>query len=268
MKQRTFKNFLHVLLFGSLLAMSCSKENEPVQSSQADKQRTAATEQTAYSLTPQTVGITAQSVYGDIGNVKQYLQYLPSSYNYNLKTSYKWALVIFLHGIGEIGTDVNVLRNVALPKVVMGKPFVMLAPQCTSGWWNPSVLQKFLKQMITKYDIDTNRICVTGISMGGFGAWDWSLQYPKQFASVVPICGGGTVSMACNLKYVPVWAFHNADDPTVSVWNSRDMVKAIRSCGGTLVKYTENPTGGHNAWTKAYADSSLYTWILKQRKRN
>lgn len=267
MKKRTFKNFFHVLLFGSLLAMSCSRENEPAPSSQAGEQRSAAaTEVTAFAFTPQTLGITARTVSGDIGNIKQYLQYIPSTYNQ--KPTYKWPLVISLHGIGECGNDLNKVRYVGLPKVVIGKQFVMLAPQCTTGWWNTSVLQKFLKQVITKYNIDTNRICVTGLSMGGFGTWDWSARYPKQFASAVPICGGGTKSLACNLKYVPVWAFHNANDPTVSVWNSRDMVKAIRACGGTLVKYTENPTGGHNAWTKAYADTALYSWILKQRKRN
>lgn len=262
MKNGTFKNFIHVLLFGSLLAVSCSKENEPAPSSQANSQRSAVTEQAALAFTPQTVGITARSVSGDIGNIKQYLLYIPSTYNQ--KPSYKWPLIIFLHGIGEIGTDVNKLRYVALPKVITGKPFIMLAPQCTSGWWNTSTLQKFLRQVITKYNIDTNRICLTGLSMGGYGTWDWSARYPKQFASAVPICGGGTTSLACNLKYVPVWAFHNTYDPTVSVQQSRNMVNAIKACGGRLVKYTEYPVRAHNAWTRAYADTALYSWMLKQ----
>jgi predicted peptidase len=126
------------------------------------------------------------------------------------------------------------------------------------------VLQKFLQQVKTKYNIDTNRICVTGLSMGAYATWDWSLRYPKQFSSVVPICGGGTPSLACNLKYTPVWAFHNTYDPTVNVQNTRDMVNAIKACGGKLVKYTEYPLRAHNAWTKAYADTALYTWMLKQ----
>lgn len=262
MKKGTFKNFIHVLLFGSLLLTSCSKENEPAPSPQAGKERSASTELTALAFTPQTVGITARTVSGNIGNIKQYLQYIPSVYNQ--RPNYKWAVIIFLHGVGEVGTDINKLRNVALPKVIMGKPFVMLAPQCTTGWWSTSVLQKFLQQVKTKYNIDTNRICVTGLSMGAYGAWDWSANYPRQFSSVVPICGGGTTSLACNLKNVPVWAFHNTYDPTVSVEQSRAMVNAIKACGGKLVKLTEYPLRAHNAWTKAYADTALYNWMLKQ----
>lgn len=262
MRKRTFKNFIHVLLFGSLLMMACSKENEPAVSSQASEESSTTTEQTAAAFIPQTLGITAKTVSGNIGNVKQYLQYIPATYNQ--KQTYKWPLVIFLHGIGEIGANVNVLKNVGLVKVVAGKQFIMLAPQCTSSWWNSNVLQKFLQQVIKQYNVDPTRIYLTGLSMGGYGAWDWSEHYPQQFAAVVPICGGGTTSLACSLKNVPVWAFHNADDPTVNVQNSRDIVKAIKACGGKLIKYTENATGGHNAWTKAYADPALYTWLLKQ----
>jgi len=261
MKKRVFKNFIHVLLFGSLLVMACSKKNEPA-TSPVKEEEDPATEQPADVFTPQTPGITAQTVSGNIGNVKEYLQYIPDTYNE--KKTYKWPLVIFLHGIGEIGTDVNVLKNVGLVKVAKGKQFVIVAPQCTSSWWNTNVLQDLFKEVVKKYHVDTNRIYLTGMSMGGYGSWDWSEHYPQQFAAVVPICGAGTVNMACNLKNVPVWAFHNADDPTVNVQNSRDMVNAIKACGGTLIKYTENPGGGHNAWTKAYADSTLYDWMLKQ----
>jgi predicted peptidase len=210
------------------------------------------------------LGISTKKVSGSIGNIKDYLLYVPDTYNSN-KTK-KWPLVIFLHGIGEIGTNVNELKNVGLPKVVKGKQFVMLAPQCTANWWNSDVLQKFLNQVKTLYNIDINRIYLTGLSMGGYGAWDWSEHQPTQFAAVVPICGGGTTSLACSLKNKPVWAFHNANDPTVNVKNSRDMVKAIKACGGKLIKYTENSTGGHDAWTKAYANSALYTWMLAQKK--
>lgn len=261
MKKRVFKSFIHVLLFGSLLVVACSKDHQAAPP-KTNEEEDPSTEQPADVFTPRTPGVTAQAVSGDIGNIKTYLQYIPDTYND--KKTYKWPLVIFLHGIGEIGTDVNVLKNVGLVRVVKGKQFVMLAPQCTASWWNSNVLQEFLKQAIEKYHVDTTRIYLTGLSMGGYGAWDWSEHYPQQFAAVVPICGGGTVGLACNLKNVPIWAFHNADDPTVNVQNSRDMVNAIKACGGKLIRYTENPTGGHNAWTKAYADSALYEWMLKQ----
>ncbi len=111
------------------------------------------------------------------------------------------------------------------------------------------------------YRVDPSRIYLTGLSMGGFGSWDWIVYKPAHFAAVVPICGGGTPSKACLLKDKPVWAIHNADDPTVNVQSSRDMVNAIIACGGKLLKYTENPTGGHDAWTKAYNDPALYAWL-------
>jgi len=262
MKKNVIKKFAHILLIGSLAVTACSKSRDAVQP--AEEEDKPGTEQPAEDVfTPQTPGITARQVPGpSIGNVKDYLLYIPDTYNE--EKSYKWPLVIFLHGIGEMGTDVNRLKNVGLPRVVKGKPFVMLAPQCTSGWWNSNVLQQFLDRVMAEYHIDSSRVYLTGLSMGGYGAWDWSEHYPQQFAAVVPICGGGTVSLACNLKNMPVWAFHNADDPTVNVSNSRDMVAAIKACGGTLIKYTENATGGHDAWTKAYASEELYEWMLKQ----
>ncbi|WP_341834682.1 hypothetical protein WJU16_17150 [Chitinophaga pollutisoli] len=121
-------------------------------------------------------------------------------------------------------------------------------------------------QVLKDYNVDSSRIYLTGLSMGGYGTWSWVLNKPERFAAVVPICGEGTPSKACVLKSKPVWVFHNADDPTVPVKGSRDMVNAIRNCGGTLVKYTENATGGHNAWTKAYSDPALYTWLNQQKK--
>lgn len=242
--------------------MSCSKE-EQVTPAKTDETETPATEAI---FTPRTLGLTAQKVSGNLGNIKNYWVYIPDSYN-TKKSTVQWPLVIFLHGIGEMGTDINKVKNVGLPKVVAGKQFIMLAPQCTGGWWNSETLENFLKEVIKKYNVDGTRIYVTGLSMGGYGAWDWAQLYPQQFAAVVPICGGGSVSKASRLVNKPVWAFHNADDRTVSVQNSRDMVKAIRAAGGKLVKYTENPTGGHNAWTKAYADPALYTWMLAQKNK-
>lgn len=217
------------------------------------------------SFPTETLGLSTEKVTGDVGNINpEYVLYVPDTYNSD-KTK-KWPLVIFLHGVGEMGTDINKVKNVGLCKVVKGKQFVMVAPQCTRWWWNTDALQQFFKQIITKYHVDPSRVYLTGLSMGGFQTWVWGEYYPEQFAAIAPICGGGEVDKACSLKNMPVWAFHNADDPTVSVNNSRDMVNAIKACGSTLLKYTEYPTGGHDAWTKTYADADLYTWLLQQHK--
>jgi len=261
------KNLHHVLTIAALFAVaSCSKQEDqsidPIKTG-SESSVTASTAEFYWAQTPVN-SLINKTLTANVGNVsKNYVLYVPQTYNANYN---KWPLVIFLHGIGEMGTDINKVRGVGLCQVVKGKQFVMVAPQCLSGWWNTAALDQFLSQIIPKFHIDPKRIYLTGMSMGGYGTWDWAETYPARFAAVVPICGGGNLSKACNLKTMPVWAFHNADDPTVSVNNSRDMVKAIKACGSTVIKYTENATGGHNAWTKAYADPNLYTWMLAKHK--
>jgi predicted peptidase len=261
------KNLSHVLVIAALAATSCSKEEdasiEPLNKGSETAVTSSSTWEFYWAQTPVN-SLISKTLPANVGNVsKNYVLYVPSTYNNNYN---KWPLVIFLHGIGEMGTDLNKVKSVGLCRVVKGKQFVMVAPQCLSGWWNTSSLNEFLKQIIPKFHVDPKRIYLTGLSMGGYGTWDWAENYASQFAAIVPISGGGDVNKACNLKTMPIWAFHNANDPTVSVTNSRDMVKAIKACGSTKIKYTENATGGHDAWTKAYADPNLYTWLLAQHK--
>lgn len=264
MKRRAINTFIYVLLIvvlGNIVA--CSKKNESavpggnVTDTIPDSPREDV-------FTPQTPGTTVQTADYKQGNIDEYLLYIPDAYN-EMKT-YKWPVVIFLHGVEEIGNDIDVIRKMGLPKVVKGKQFVMIAPQCTAVWWNTDVLQQLYKEVLTKYHVDSSRIYLTGLSMGGFGTWNWAQASPEKFAAIVPICGIGTPLQACVLKQMPVWAFHNADDPIVTVAGSRDMVNALQACGSSLVKYTESPTGGHDAWTKAYADTALYSWMLKQHQ--
>ncbi len=240
-----------------LALFSCSKKSEPA----PDKQPTPPPHEDVFP--PQTPGITAHKLDNPSWNISNYLLYIPDGYNE--RKDYKWPVVIFLHGIGEIGNNVEVLRNVGLPKVVAGKPFVMVAPQCLSTWWNRDALNSFYKEVIGKYHTDSTRVYLTGLSMGGFATWDWAVFNPEKFAAIVPICGVGDPAMMEKLKSMPVWAFHCADDPTVNVSGSRNAVNALKALGGN-VQYTEYPTGGHDAWTRAYATPDLYTWLLKQHQ--
>ncbi|PUZ29200.1 phospholipase [Chitinophaga parva] len=208
-------------------------------------------------------GVSIITMPQPVGNMSQYLQYIPAGYND--KKTYKWPLVFFLHGVGEMGYDASILKSVGLCKVAPGKPFIVIAPQAHANWWNNDALVQFYQQIIKQYHVDTSRIYLTGLSMGGYGTWTLAISHPKWFAALVPISGGGDSSQVKVLKNVPVWDFHNADDPTVAVQNSRMMVAALKAAGGN-VQYTENPTGGHDAWTKAYASADLYTWMLAQKK--
>ncbi|WP_145664568.1 carboxylesterase family protein [Chitinophaga polysaccharea] len=254
MKKRIIKilNYIIVLSISALISCKKTETAAPVDN----------TPPVEDSFSRQTVGITAQKI-DTKGNISDYLLYIPDGYNE--KKSYKWPVVFFLHGVGEMGNNVNVLKNVGLVKVAGGKPFVIIAPQCLSGWWNPQYLDILYKEVLEKYHVDPTRVYLTGLSMGGFGTWDWSSARPEKFAAIIPISGGGDVNRMPNLKAMPIWAFHSADDPTVNVSNTRVLVNALKALGSN-VKYTEYPDGGHDAWTRTYANANVYTWLLAQHK--
>ena len=123
-----------------------------------------------------------------------------------------------------------------------------------------------LDDITSRYDVDTKRIYLTGLSMGGFGAWELACEYPERFAAVVPICGGGQPYLVDNLKDVPVWAFHGAKDKVVDVRKSKEMVDALKACGGD-VKLTIYREAEHDSWTQTYDNKKLYDWLLKHRKK-
>jgi predicted peptidase len=161
------------------------------------------------------------------------------------------------------------VKTSGIPKVVERDKrfdFVLLAPQCPKDqWWSSDSLIKLLDETVHKYAVDTNRIYLTGLSMGGFGTWGLACAHPERFAAIAPICGGGEPDMACNLKDVPVWAFHGARDETVPLRKSQDMVEAVSACGGDA-KLTVYPEAGHDSWTQTYDNQELYDWFLEHRK--
>lgn len=219
-------------------------------------------EQQAIGISVKTIGRTASGIS------KSYVLYTPATYNTEKTKS--WPVIIFLHGIGERGSNINNVKNVGLPKKLAGDKtfqFVMAAPQCNADtWWDISSLNALYAEVIEKYNVDPKRVYITGLSMGGYGTWNWAMKATDKFAAVVPVCGGADYpELVCNLVNKPVWVFHNANDPTVGVENSRNLVAALKKCGNTKVKYTENATGGHDAWTKAYNTPELYTWLLQYK---
>ena len=265
MKKRAIKNFGHALIFGVSIVFlsSCGKDalNSPSSLQSVEGNQAAVTAKAAF--TAQTEGLTTQKTADQKGIIRDYLLYIPTGYN--IKKDYKWPIVISLHGTGEIGTNVNVLKNVGLPKVVAGKPFIMVAPQCRSSWWNNASLDAFYKEVTAKYNVDLKRVYLTGLSMGGFGTWDWSVVAPDKFAALIPISGGGDPKRAAVIKNIPVWAFHNLKDPTVNVWGTLNMVDALKAVGGNI-KSTIYNSASHDAWTATYANPAVYTWMLAQHK--
>jgi len=199
-----------------------------------------------------------------------YLLYLPP--DYEQKDS--WPLLVFLHGAGERGSDLNRVKAHGPAKLVeQGRdfPFVIVSPQCPEGQWWPILGREVLAlidEMLERYKIDPDRVYLTGLSMGGYGTWAIASAWPERFAAIVPICGGGRGFTAANLKKVPVWAFHGAKDPVVPLSESQQMVDAVNRAGGKA-KLTIYPDAEHDSWTQTYDNPELYQWLLShQRKRD
>jgi len=196
-----------------------------------------------------------------------YLLYLPADYDKTRKT---WPLIMFLHGKGERGNNLNAVKNHGLPMIIaMGKnfDFIIVSPQCPNDLFWPEqtdTLINLLDEIEKNYRVDTDRVYLTGLSMGGFGTWTLAEEYPQRFAAIAPICGGSERYVAYRLKNVPVWAFHGAKDKTVPVEKSQEMVNAVKTAGGDA-KLTIYPEAEHDSWTQTYNNPELYEWFLSHR---
>ena len=195
----------------------------------------------------------------------KYLLYLPKDYDQKMS----WPLILFLHGAGERGDDLDLVKKHGPPKLIeAGKefPFIVVSPQCPGDkWWEPFELTVLLDDIVEKYRVDKDRIYVTGLSMGGFGTWVLAAYSPERFAALVPICGESDPRLAKRFAHVPVWVFHGAKDPVVPLERSERMVEALKKNGGN-VKFTVYPWAGHDSWTEAYDDEQLYEWLLQQKR--
>ena len=197
-----------------------------------------------------------------------YLAFLPKTY------SAKGApvpLIIFLHGSGERGSDLSKVKAWGPPAIADKQPdfpFMVVSPQAPAGeWWHANLLKAMIDEVLARYNVDRSRVYLTGISMGGYGAWDLAINYPNYFAAIAPICGGGNTIRISQLKHVPAWVFHGLKDQSVPERESASMVAALKAAGGD-VKYTVLPEAGHvDAWVYAYGEAGLFDWFLEHRKQ-
>lgn len=202
-------------------------------------------------------------------NEMQYLLYLPPDYE---SRAAEWPLLLFLHGAGERGDDLELVKVHGPPKMIaqgMDFPFVVISPQCPEDEiWSLEVLHSLLEEIVETHRIDTSRIYVTGLSMGGYGSWGLAYTYPDLFAAAVPICGGGDSEKAPRMKEIPTWVFHGAKDTAVPLQRSQEMVDALKAAGGN-VRFTVYPEADHvGAWENAYDDPQLWEWLTKQRRKD
>ena len=183
-----------------------------------------------------------------------------------------WPLVFFLHGAGERGDNLAVLKKHGPPKLIGSNKAldqaIVVSPQCPKGRvWDLVALKDLIDKVCASQPVDKNRIYLTGLSMGGFGTWGLLAKHPDLAAAAVPICGGGDPTKVSAYKTVPIWVFHGAKDPAVPLAKSEAMVDALRKAGATPEpKFTIYPDEAHESWTPAYNDPALWTWLFAQKK--
>lgn len=201
---------------------------------------------------------------GDAAQATRFLLFLPPSYGQD--ASKKWPLMVFLHGSGERGDDINQVKKHGPPKLLEAQadlPFIVASPQAAANTdWNSAAVNALIDALVERLAVDVNRIYLTGLSRGGHGTWAIAADRPERFAAIAPICGAADPARACLLKKVPVWAFHGENDTVVSLASDARMVEAVRACGGD-VRFTVYPGVGHDSWTETYANPALYEWLLQ-----
>lgn len=205
-----------------------------------------------------------------------------------------WPLLLFLHGYGERGKDLTMVKKHGPPKLVARfDPLarcVMVSPQCPrDSWWRVDALKTLVEEVMeARGDIDRARLYVTGLSMGGYGTWSLISRYPDFFAAAIPICGGGDpfrlpanhppVKVGIKNEFdpeglkrardLPIWTFHGTNDESVPLIETELLVAILRKAGSKSVTFTVLDGAGHSeTWDRAYENPELWDWLFSQSAR-
>lgn len=210
------------------------------------------------------------------GSSMPYRLFLPD--NYNAKN--KYPVLLFLHGAGELGTDntshmPNFLQSFEVAGDIL-RQAIIICPQSNYWWYldvggyedgELAIAKRLVDSIVEKYNGDTNRIYVTGLSMGGFGTWQMIERYENYFAAAVPVCGWGNTSAGATFAKVPIWIYHGTDDPTVNFYSSAELYNEIIRNGGKMVQFTKLEGVGHDAWNHSYSDRKMFCWMFSQNRK-
>lgn len=197
-----------------------------------------------------------------------YLLYLPESYQNDTAAI---PLLIYLHGGSHRGNDLNKLKGYGLPSLIdkgHNYNFIIASPQCpdTTYWSRVDWFDSLYNELTSKYRIDKNRVYVTGISMGGYGAWHAAMDFPDKIAAIVPLCGGCNDSLEiCRINHIPVWTFHGTADTTIRINETECLVNRLNNCNGN-VRFTRIENAGHDI-TYIFEKQEIYNWLLEQRRK-
>ncbi|MGC4039473.1 MAG: prolyl oligopeptidase family serine peptidase [Flavobacterium sp.] len=183
----------------------------------------------------------------------------------------KFPLIVFLHGSGERGTDLELVKSHSpfTYKSLIKQPVAILAPQCPENvWWDTEALYQLILSVSNKYNIDKSRIYLTGLSMGGWGTWKLAEEHPELFAAIAPVCAPVDRTMVFNiekLKDMPVKIYHGAIDDVVPPVQSIEIYQELKKInkGAELILFSED---NHNSWDSTYSNPKFYEWLLAQHK--
>ncbi|WP_077036144.1 alpha/beta hydrolase-fold protein [Pelomonas sp. KK5] len=204
----------------------------------------------------------------DDGPLNRMWVWLPPDYEQKAE---RWPLVVFLHGSGERGTELDaVLRNGPPMHVAKGEaayPFVLVSPQLREDReWEPAELHQLLLALQSRFFVDTDRSLATGLSLGGHGVWNWATAYPGDLAGIAPVCGHGDPSRVAAMKRVPVRAYHGDRDDVVPLAGQQACIDALRAAGDRDIEFIIYPGVNHGSWIPAYKDPQLTPWLLSHRR--
>lgn len=184
----------------------------------------------------------------------------------------KFPLMVFLHGSGERGNDLEMVKNHSpfTYRNLMKTDVAILAPQCPENtWWDSNEIYELIKSIASTYNVDKSRIYLTGLSMGGWGTWKLATEHPELFAAVAPVCGVTDIEIYKNvevLKNTPLHIFHGALDdivaPNMSIEVYQKLKKVNPNCNLTIF-----PNDNHNSWDSTYSDPKFYEWLFAQKKQ-
>lgn len=232
----------------------------------------------------------AKKVYKSGNNSLNYQIMYPN----NFDQTKKYPLIVFLHGMGERGTDneKQMTHGSRLFRDSIDKyPAIVIFPQCPpTDYWanlyrpneggkhrqftfhtdepaNPTltmVMELINKTMGEKY-VDNSRLYVSGLSMGGMGTFELVWRMNDKIAAALPICGGANPKMAEKMVDVPMWIFHGVKDDVVHPHYSIVMTEAIQQAGGKA-KITLYPEANHNSWDAAFAEPEYLSWMFSKNR--
>lgn len=240
----------------------------------------------SHATSPQTVHAAERTLTKTVGY--KYLLALPEGYHAD--PTHRWPVLLFLHGSGERGDDPWSAAKHGPPKLLRGESlsarereaarrlqqdFIVVSPVCPKNtWWDPEGVLAVLDEVMGEHRVDRDRVYLTGMSMGGYGAWALGTAHPDRFAAIAPVCGGGEFAaafMSSNHKRdallsLGVWAFHGIKDPLVPVAESERMTAMLQHMGVKHVDLTLYPESQHDSWTETYANPALYDWFLRHHR--